>query len=313
MRVVFAGTPEFAARALDALLAAGHRVPLVLTQPDRPAGRGLKSAQSTVKTRAQAHQIEVFQPRNLRASEDILRVVQAAPEVLVVVAYGLILPEALLELAPHGALNIHASLLPRWRGAAPIQRAILAGDRETGITIMRMDAGLDTGPILEQEAIAIGDDEDSGTLHDRLADLGARLIVAQLERLAGGRAISRPQPEEGACYAKKLGRSDREMDWHADACQLERTVRAMRPSPGAATQILGEAVKIWRAEIVQAHGAPGTVLSVDSGGIVVACGRDALRVTELQRAGGRRMPAADYGRGHALAPGMRVGTPVPGA
>ena len=310
MRVVYAGTPEFAAQALAALLEAGHRIPLVLTQPDRPAGRGLRHGQSAVKQLAQSRGIEVFQPAELRSPANLERVAQASPEVLVVAAYGLILPEALLGLARHGALNIHASLLPRWRGAAPIQRALMAGDAETGITIMRMDAGLDTGPMYAQERIGIRTDDDAGTLHDRLAGLGARMIVEALANIASGVAQATPQPATGVTYARKLDRSDRELDWLADADQLERTVRALRPTPCASTVILGEAAKIWRSETVAVTGRPGVVLYVDARGVVVACGRGGLRVTELQRAGGKRMPAADFARGHALVPGMTVGTPV---
>lgn len=310
MRVVFAGTPEFAAHALAALLEAGYRIPLVLTQPDRPAGRGLRHGQSAVKQLAQSRGIEVFQPAKLRSPENFERVAHASPDVLVVAAYGFILPEALLDLAPHGALNIHASLLPRWRGAAPIQRALMAGDPETGITIMRMDAGLDTGPMCAQETIEIRADDDAGTLHDRLAALGARMIVEALAKIASGAERAIPQPAAGATYARKLDRSDRELDWRADADQLERTVRALRPTPCASTVILGETAKIWRSETVAVTGQPGVVHSIDSGGVVVGCGRGALRVTELQRAGGKRMSAADFARGHALVPGMVIGTPV---
>lgn len=310
MRVVFAGTPEFAAHALAALLEAGHRIPLVLTQPDRPAGRGLRDGQSAVKQLAQTRGIEVFQPAELRSPANLGRVAQASPEVLVVAAYGLILPAALLDLARHGALNIHASLLPRWRGAAPIQRALMAGDAETGITIMRMDAGLDTGPMYAQEGIRIRADDDAGTLHDRLAGLGARMIVEALANIASGVAQATPQPAAGVTYARKLDRSDRELDWREDADQLERTVRALRPTPCASTVILGETAKIWRSETVAVTGRPGVVLAVRPDGVVVACGRGGLRVTELQRAGGKRMPAADFARGHALVPGMTIGAPV---
>jgi methionyl-tRNA formyltransferase len=225
----------------------------------------------------------------------------------VVAAYGLILPPAVLRLAPHGALNIHASLLPRWRGAAPIQRALIAGDAQTGISIMQMDAGLDTGPVLAQEALPIAPDDDAQTLHDKLAALGARMIVAVLESLALARARAAAQPQDGVTYAQKIGRADTVIDWRADAAQIERAVRALRPAPGASTVLRGGPLKLWRAEIADAHGAPGRVLEASGAGIVIACGKGALRVTELQRAGAKRLGAAEFLRGQALAPGEQLG------
>ncbi|MGD9951092.1 MAG: methionyl-tRNA formyltransferase [Burkholderiales bacterium] len=306
MRLVFAGTPEFAERALAALLDAGHEVALVLTQPDRPAGRGLRPAPSAVKRLALSRGLSVFQPESLREPSAQARIAAAKPERLVVAAYGLILPQAVLEVAPGGALNIHASLLPRWRGAAPIQRALLAGDRETGITIMRMDAGLDTGPMLSQMRLAIAPDDDAQTLHDRLAALGARMIVAALADAAAGRLQQVPQPQQGITYARKIDKREAEIDWARSAIDLERQVRALRPAPGATTLLRGESFKIWRAMAQPGRGVAGHVLQVGLQGVLVACGEGALLVTELQRAGGKRLPAGDFLRGTAISPGERL-------
>jgi len=270
----------------------------VLTQPDRPSGRGLRSTASPVKQLASARSLPVFQPASFTADADIEKVRAAKADALVVAAYGLLLPPALLDAATLGAWNIHASLLPRWRGAAPIQRALLAGDGETGISIMRMDAGLDTGPVLLQEKIPIETGDDAGTLHDKLATLGARLMVAALERIPDD---PRPQPDEGATYARKLTREDAQIDWQRPAAEIERAVRAFRPSPGAATRLGGEALKIWRARVVDGRGAPGEVLS----GLVVACGEGAIAIDEIQRAGGRRVATAEFLRGRPLQPGDR--------
>lgn len=278
----------------------------MLTQPDRPAGRGMRSTPGAVKRLAQAHGLDVFQPETLRDAPDRARISAARPDALVVAAYGLILPPAVLEAAPLGAINIHASLLPRWRGAAPIQRALMAGDRETGISIMRMDAGLDTGPVLAQERVPIGSEDDAQTLHDRLAALGARMIVAALSDLAAGRAHAVPQPEAGATYARKIAKSDAHIDWQADARGIERQVRALRPHPGAVTRWRGEALKIWDVRCEPAPGAPGTVLRVGHEGIVVACGNGSLRVLQLQRAGGKRLAAGEFLRGCPIAVGERL-------
>jgi methionyl-tRNA formyltransferase len=224
-----------------------------------------------------------------------------------VAAYGLILPPPVLALAPHGALNIHASLLPRWRGAAPIQRALLAGDAKTGISIMRMKAGLDTGPVLAQRELAIAADDDAQTLHDRLAALGAQMIIATLEDLAQGRARAVPQPQDGVTYAHKISKGDAVIDWRASAARIERMIRALRPAPGATTLLHGNALKLWRASVADARGAPGRVLEASGAGIVIACGEGALRVTELQRAGARRLGAAEFLRGQALAAGAQLG------
>ena len=307
MRLVFAGTPAFAERALAALLRAGHQVALVLTQPDRAAGRGLQLGESAVKRLARERRLEIFQPATLKDQAALERLRAARPQLLVVAAYGLILPQAVLDVAPLGALNIHASLLPRWRGAAPIQRALLAGDRETGITVMQMDAGLDTGPIMTQRRIAIADDDDAQSLHDKLAELGAEMIVAALAELGAGAARLAPQPAEGACYAHKLENSEAQLDWTKPCIELERAVRALRPAPGAQSTLRGESVKIWAARCADARGEPGSVLDAGPGSVLVACGSGALEVTELQRAGGKRLGIADFLRGWSIGRGERFG------
>jgi methionyl-tRNA formyltransferase len=306
MRLIFAGTPEFAARALAALLDAGHEVALVLTQPDRPAGRGLKLAPSAVKALALQRSLEVHQPTGLKDAETQERLRALGADAMVVAAYGLILPEAVLALPRLGAINIHASLLPRWRGAAPIQRAILAGDARTGISIMQMDRGLDTGPILAAQSLPIAADDTSASLHDKLAELGAGLIVATLAQLERGQSAARPQPAAGATYAAKITKAEAGIDWSEAAAVIERKVRALNPLPGASTTIRGVALKIWRARVTPAEGAPGAILEAGPGGIVVACGADALCVEELQRAGGKRLPAAQFLAGFSLAAGERV-------
>jgi methionyl-tRNA formyltransferase len=236
------------------------------------------------------------------------RIAAATPDALIVAAYGLILPPRALEIAPHGAINIHASLLPRWRGAAPIQRALLAGDRETGISIMRMDAGLDTGPVLATHRLSIEPDDDAQSLHDRLAALGAEAVVDSLANIAAGRVTPVPQPAAGVTYARKIAREDGEIDWTQPCVELERRIRALRPSPGAKTQLRGGVIKLWRARCVAQSGAPGEVLECGAEGILIACGEGALLATELQRAGGMRLPAADFIRGFTLARGERLGT-----
>lgn len=225
---------------------------------------------------------------------------------MVVAAYGLILPQAVLDIAPRGALNIHASLLPRWRGAAPIQRALLAGDRETGVSIMQMDAGLDTGPVLARRAVPIGADDDAGSLHDKLADLGAEEIVAVLARVPQGQLRAVPQADAGATYAAKIRKDETALDWTRPAAELERAVRAFRPSPGAVTRVGGEALKVWQARIAAGRGSPGTLLETGTS-LLVACGEQALAIDEVQRPGGRRMAAHEFLRGHALEAGMRLG------
>jgi methionyl-tRNA formyltransferase len=304
VKLIFAGTPDFAACALDALLAAGHEVALVLTQPDRPAGRGMVAQASAVKQVALAHGIPVSQPVRLKdpATHEPIRAACAehCAELMVVAAYGLILPQAVLDLPPRGCINIHASLLPRWRGAAPIHRAIEAGDAQTGITIMRMEAGLDTGPMLLSEAIDIADDDTTGSLHDRLADLGGKLVVAALARF--DQLIPQAQPEAGVTYGNKIDKAEAKLDWNQPAELLARKLRAFNPFPGAVATLAGTPVKLWRGAAVAASGRPGQVLAADAGGIVVACASGALRLTELQKPGGRRVTAADFLNGNALRP-----------
>lgn len=319
MRVIFAGTPEFARVALERLLAAGFTVPLVLTQPDRPAGRGMKLQASPVKQCAMKHGIPVAQPRSLRldgkypgdaaAARDALVAAQA--DVMVVAAYGLILPQWVLDLPPRGCLNIHASLLPRWRGAAPIHRAIEAGDAETGVTIMQMDAGLDTGDMLLTERLAIAPTDTTATLHDRLATLGGRMIVEALELAACGGLTAVPQPAEGVTYAHKIEKAESNIDWSLPATVIGQRIRAFDPFPGASTECAGEAIKVWSCETdseeSNAGKRQGQILSVDGEGVTVACGEGALRLTTLQRAGGKRLAAADFLRGFELRPGMLLG------
>jgi len=315
MRLVFAGTPEFAREAMAALHAAGHEIVLVLTQPDRPAGRGMKLQASPVKQWALDHGVPVQQPRSLRldgkypdeAAAARHALLAANAECMVVAAYGLILPQWTLDLPPRGCLNIHASILPRWRGAAPIHRAIEAGDAETGVTIMQMDAGLDTGDMLLVETLPIAADDTTALLHDRLAALGGRLIVEALELAACGGLIAVKQPEAGVTYAHKIEKSEAAIDWSLPAPVLARRVRAFDPFPGAGSSLGGEAVKVWAAQLADGAGAPGTVLEAGEAGIVVACGERALRLTQLQRAGGKRLGAADFLRGFPLAAGQRVG------
>jgi methionyl-tRNA formyltransferase len=305
MRLIFAGTPDFAAVALKNLITAGHDIALVLTQPDRPAGRGMKLTPSAVKVVALAHGLPIAQPATLKdaAAQQQLRAVGA--EVMVVAAYGLILPQAVLDIPPLGCLNIHASLLPRWRGAAPIQRAILAGDPETGITIMQMDAGLDTGEMLSKHAIPIEDSDTAQTLHDKLAALGGKAIVDALDAL--DRLIPEAQDNAQATYAAKLTKEEGLVDWTKSALEIARAVRAYNPFPGAQTQWQGESLKLWMAQAIDTKGEPGEVLAADKTGIVVACGQGALRISELQRAGGKRLTAAQFLAGCALGAGERLG------
>ncbi|PKO85593.1 MAG: methionyl-tRNA formyltransferase [Betaproteobacteria bacterium HGW-Betaproteobacteria-12] len=302
MRLIFAGTPEFAAQALQTIIGAGHAVALVLTQPDRPAGRGMALQPSAVKQVALAHGIEVFQPASLKDAAAQARVAAVGAEVMVVAAYGLILPQAVLDLPRCGCLNIHASLLPRWRGAAPIQRALLAGDDETGVCIMQMEAGLDTGPVLLREALAIDAEDTAATLHDKLAALGARLVVAALARLP---LPAEPQPAAGVTYAHKIEKAEAAIDWTRPAVELDRHLRAFNPFPGAQARFAGQVVKLWRASPVASSGTPGSILAIDRQCIVVACGEGALAVSELQKAGGKRLAVQQFLAGHPLQVGDR--------
>ncbi len=306
MRLIFAGTPEFAALALQALITAGHDIPLVLTQPDRPAGRGMKVRPSAVKEVALAHGLPVYQPEGLKTEEARRPILEAAPELMVVAAYGLILPQAVLDIPRLGCVNIHASLLPRWRGAAPIPRAIEAGDADTGITLMQMAAGLDTGPILSLASLAIAPADTAGSLHDRLAALGAGEIVALLPRLAAGTVVAVPQDDAHATYAAKIGKEQARIDWQRSAAQIDRQVRAYNPFPAAWTLLAGEPLKVWRAWPTAGQGRPGEVLAADRAGITVACGEAALTLLEVQKAGGKRLDAAAFLAGHAIHPGEKL-------
>jgi methionyl-tRNA formyltransferase len=316
VRVIFAGTPEFARVAFERLHAAGFTIALALTQPDRPAGRGMKLQASPVKQFALEHHIAVAQPRSLRlegkypddAAAARAAIEAAQADVMVVAAYGLILPQWVLATPRLGCLNIHASVLPRWRGAAPIHRSIEAGDAETGVTIMQMDAGLDTGDMLLVEKLPIGPGDTTGALHDRLAVLGGRLIVEALELAACGGMPPVKQPAEGVTYAHKIEKAEARVDWSQPAAVISRRIRAFDPFPGAFTELDGETFKLWRHEVLAAPAGraepAGTVLQADGTGIAVACGDGVLNIAELQRAGGKRLAVADFLRGFDIKPGM---------
>ncbi|MDE1544473.1 methionyl-tRNA formyltransferase [Dechloromonas agitata] len=307
MKLIFAGTPEFASQALSAIVAAGHQVALVLTQPDRPAGRGMALQPSAVKNVALAHGIEVFQPLTLKDAEAQAKIAAVGAEVMVVAAYGLILPQAVLDMPRFGCINIHGSLLPRWRGAAPIQRALLAGDAETGVCIMQMEAGLDTGPVLLRGALPIAATDTTASLHDRLAELGARLCVEALGQLP---LPAEPQPGEGVTYAHKIEKAEAVIDWTKSAAELDRHIRAFNPFPGAQALFGGQTVKLWQATPVAGSGPVGSVLAVDKKRIVIACGEGALAVSELQKAGGKRLPVQQFLAGHPLKVGDRFDIPA---
>jgi len=307
LRIVFAGTPDFAVPALEALHAAGHEVVAVYAQPDRPAGRGQAVTAGPVKRCAQALGLAVVQPATLRSPEAVARLREHEADLMVVAAYGLILPPAVLEAPRLGCWNIHASLLPRWRGAAPIHRALLAGDALTGITIMQMDAGLDTGPMLLERPVPIGAREDGGSLHDRLAALGAEAIVAAIAGFQAGRLAPVPQPAEGVTYASKIRKDEARIDWATPADAIDRQVRAFNPWPVAETRWQDRQLRVWAAEPVSAaSGEPGEVLEAAGGRIVVAAGEGALGLTRVQLAGRRAMTAAEFLNAHSLA-GARLG------
>ena len=304
LRIVFAGTPEFAVPALEALPRAGHAVVAAYCQPDRPAGRGRALAAGPVKEHALGLGIPVEQPATLRDEAAVRRLAAYAPDLMVVVAYGLLLPPPVLAVPRLGCLNIHGSLLPRWRGAAPIHRAVLAGDARTGITIMQMDAGLDTGPMLLRRETAIGPRETSGDLHDRLAVLGAEAVVEAIEAWTAGRIAPEPQPAEGVSYAAKLRKEEARIDWTQPAEAIDRAVRAFQPWPVAETRWRGEQLRVWAAHpVAEAMGtaAPGTVVAAADGRIVVATGQGALQLDVLQVPGRRPTEAADFLRAHDLA------------
>jgi len=314
MRVGFAGTPEFAARILTALVEARHTIPVCLTQPDRPKGRGMRVLSSPVKTVAERHRIPIVQPPSLKTADARAPLFATPIDVLVVAAYGLLLPQSVLEWPRHGCLNVHASLLPRWRGAAPIQRAIEAGDEVTGITIMQMDAGLDTGPIVGSATTTIDGAETAGSLTPKLAAAGATAMVETLERLRREGVLTRTaQPAEGACYARRIEADEAAVHWAAPAAAIERKLRALDPEPGAHGWLGGERIKLWRAELIDdpIPRVPGIVVATGPQGIDVACGEGVLRVIELQPPGGRRMSAAAFLAGRKLAPGARFLSAAP--
>lgn len=307
MKVIFAGTPTFAADALGALIETNHQIVAVLTQPDRPAGRGMKFIASPVKLLAQQHHLTVMQPQTLKNSEIQMQLQQLQADIMVVAAYGLILPQAVLDIPRLGCLNIHASLLPRWRGAAPIQRAILAGDKETGITIMQMDAGLDTGDMLLKESLLINIDETAASLHDKLSALGARSITKVLELLPQGQLMAVKQNDNDACYAAKINKNEAAIDWHQAAVHIDRVIRAFNPSPGAFTQYQDWKLKIWQARIVAdksiGTAKAGEIVAADRSGITVACGEGALQITVVQKPGGKKLSVVDFLTGNPLRPG----------
>lgn len=307
MNLVFAGTPHFAVPTLQTLVTAGHRISLVLTQPDRPSGRGRQVTFSPVKEFALAHGLAISQPSTLADQVEWLRALQ--PDAMIVVAYGLLLPPPVLELPRFGCINVHASLLPRWRGAAPIARAIEAGDRVTGITIMQMDRGLDTGPMLARAELPIADTDTAASLHDKLAHLGAELLVATLPGIEAGRIAPEAQTDAGATYARKLKKEEGRIDWHEPAATIARKVRAFNPWPVAHAMLDGEPLRIWSARPCLASGdqSPGTVLRADTGGLVVATGSGALLIDELQPAGGKRLGVRAFLNGRTLPAGTRLG------
>ncbi len=315
LKVIFAGTPAFAATILAAIHAAGFAVPLVLTQPDRPAGRGMKLTASPVKQFALEQGLAVIQPASLRtdgkfpleAAAALDRLHSIPHEVMVVAAYGLLLPQTVLDIARHGCLNAHASLLPRWRGAAPIQRALAAGDTQTGITLMQMDAGLDTGPMLSRAQIPISPADTAATLHDKLASLGAQLIVEELRLLAEqGKLLATPQPVEGVTYAQKISKHEARLNWQLPAKRLACQVRAFDPFPGTFAMLGDEPLKIWEAAPVAAHkvAMPGEIIEITANAVTIACGADALRVTQWQKPGGKRLPVGEFLKGFTLREGQ---------
>jgi len=309
MNLIFAGTPEFAAPTLRALLDAGHRLLAVYTQPDRPAGRGRKLAQSPVKQLALEQGLPIRQPTTLKTDSETEALRELAPDAMIVVAYGLLLPKAMLTIPKFGCINVHASLLPRWRGAAPIQRAIEAGDAVTGVTIMQLEEGLDTGPMLAQAQTAIAETDTAATLHDRLGKLGAVLLVETLARLEQGAIQATPQNHALASYAAKLRKDEAQIDWQTDAAVLARRVRAFNPWPVAHTTLAGQTVRIWMAGSEPGGGtaAPGTIVSADASGIRVRCGQGVLRITQLQAEGGKPLAAREFLNGRALPAGTRFG------
>lgn len=305
--ILFAGTPEFARASLSALVESNNKPAVVLTQPDRPSGRGKKLTASAVKTYAQAQQIDVWQPVTLKDADIVAKIASLNPDVIVVAAYGLILPQAVLDIPQFGCINVHASLLPRWRGAAPIQQAILNGDAESGICLMQMDAGLDTGPVFACADTPITSRDTAGDLHDRLARMGGELLAAKLGDILDGKLEAQPQDDSMATYARKIRRQDARIDWNNDAEDVHRQIRAYNPVPGAYFELGDETIKCWLAELVEeAEGHAGTVLQADKKGVVVACRSGALLLVELQRPGKKRVTGAEFAAQKNLV-GKRLG------
>ena len=312
LRIIFMGTPELAGASLEALLQAKpFEVVAVVTQPDQPKGRGLKLQPSPVKAIALREKLPVLQPQRAREENFPAQLRELQPDLIAVTAYGQILPPGILDLPRFGCLNVHTSLLPKYRGAAPIQRAVLNGDSETGVTIMKMDAGMDTGAILTQEKTTIHPEDNSQTLHDRLGEIGARLLVKTIPEYIAGKIQPCPQPMEGASLAPKIRKQDGHIDWARPAGVIWNQVRAVVPWPGAFTHLPGQPqrqmLKIWQAEVAEQQGSPGVILRADKSGIFIGCGKAALRVLALQREGGRRMNAQEFLAGHALQPGQKLG------
>ncbi|MGO2011825.1 MAG: methionyl-tRNA formyltransferase [Pseudoalteromonas sp.] len=309
LRIIFAGTPDFAARHLNALINSEHQVVGVYSQPDRPAGRGKKLKASEVKELALAHDLPVFQPASLKSDEALNELNNLNADIMIVVAYGLLLPKAILDAPRLGCLNVHGSILPRWRGAAPIQRAIWAGDSETGVTIMQMDEGLDTGDMLHISRCPIQSCDTSASLYDKLAELGPSALLKTINKLSAGEITPQQQNDEQANYAKKLSKEEANIDWSMSAVQIERNIRSFNPWPMCFTQMGGQTVKIHQAQVLEQSGEPGQVLSSDKNGVVVACGKHALCITQLQPQGKKPMAISDFlnGRGDWVTPGTVLG------
>jgi len=308
MKIIYAGTPEFAVPALAALIQSSHEVSLVLTQPDRPAGRGMKLKPSPVKSLALEHNIPVLQPETLKDAAVQAQIAAENADALVVAAYGLIIPTAVLNMPRHGCYNIHASLLPRWRGAAPIQRSLLAGDKETGVTIMEVVPALDAGAMILRGSLPITAQDTAQTLHDGLADIGAKLMLQAMNQLeSAGKLAAEPQDEALVTYAEKLQKSEAAIDWHQDAEALSRQVRAFNPFPVAQSTLQGDTCRIWMAQALDGQAEPGTIVSLDQG-IIVGCGKGLLKIDELQLPGGKRLKARDFLAGNPLKLGDKFGS-----
>ena len=309
LRIIFAGTPDFAARHLQALIQSEHQIVGVYSQPDRPAGRGKKLKASEVKALALEHNLPVFQPESLKSDDALAELKSLNADIMIVVAYGLILPKAILEAPRLGCLNVHGSILPRWRGAAPIQRAIWAGDEQTGVTIMQMDEGLDTGDMLHISRCPISTTETSASLYTKLAELGPDALIETINKLANGEITPEPQNDELANYAKKLSKEEADIDWSMSALQIERNIRSFNPWPMCFTQMGGQTVKIHQAQVMLQSGDPGQILSSDKNGVVVACGEHALCITQLQPQGKKPMAINDFlnGRSDWVTPGTILG------